>query len=97
MGITHKVRDCPRDGKEWEKASKRLNCSSGFLNTENKYHCLPVHNLTTLLEFCYNRTRINVVKGIRTVTSSYDSNDSDLIRLFLKTRFYYLWNVSNVQ
>nr|XP_022308521.1 uncharacterized protein LOC111114492 isoform X2 [Crassostrea virginica] len=63
MGVAHRVRECPRDEKEWQKASDRLNCSSGVLSTMNKYHCLPSHNLTTLLEFCYNRTRINVVEG----------------------------------
>ena len=67
MGIAHRVRECPRDEKEWQKASDRLNCSSGVLNTMNKYHCLPSHNLTTLLEFCYKGTRLNVVKGIHTV------------------------------
>ncbi|XP_078320242.1 uncharacterized protein LOC111112615 [Crassostrea virginica] len=63
MGIVHRVRDCPRDETEWQKASNRLNCTSDFRNTKNKYHCLPADNLTTLLEFCYNRTRTQVVKG----------------------------------
>nr|XP_022305989.1 uncharacterized protein LOC111112631 isoform X1 [Crassostrea virginica] len=63
MGIAHRVRDCPRNETEWQKASNRLNCTSDVLSTMNKYHCLPADNLTTLLEFCYNRTRINVVKG----------------------------------
>nr|XP_022305922.1 uncharacterized protein LOC111112612 isoform X4 [Crassostrea virginica] len=63
MGIVQRVRDCPRNETEWKEASNRLNCTSDVLSTENKYHCLPAENLTTLLEFCYNRTRINVVKG----------------------------------
>nr|XP_022293310.1 uncharacterized protein LOC111103950 isoform X2 [Crassostrea virginica] len=63
MGIPHRVKDCPRDKDEWQKASNRLNCTSGRENTKNKYHCLPTENLTTLLEFCYTRIRINVVNG----------------------------------
>nr|XP_022305933.1 uncharacterized protein LOC111112614 isoform X2 [Crassostrea virginica] len=63
MGIVHRVRDCPRDEKEWQKASDRLNCTSGDSSTMNKYHCLPADNLTTLLEFCYTRTRTQVVEG----------------------------------
>ncbi|XP_078321794.1 uncharacterized protein LOC111112647 [Crassostrea virginica] len=63
MGIAHRVRDCPRDETEWQKASNRLNCISDVRSTKNKYHCLPADNLTTLLEFCYNRTRTQVVEG----------------------------------
>nr|XP_022305943.1 uncharacterized protein LOC111112616 isoform X3 [Crassostrea virginica] len=63
MGIAHRVRDCPRDEKEWQKASDRLNCTSGDSSTMNKYHCLPADNLTTLLEVCYTRTRTQVVTG----------------------------------
>ncbi|XP_078322189.1 uncharacterized protein LOC144621980 isoform X2 [Crassostrea virginica] len=63
MEIAHRVKDCPRNEEEWKKASNRLNCTSGFHNTNNKYHCLPADNLTTLLEFCYNRRRAQVVKG----------------------------------
>ena len=67
MGIAHRVRDCPRDETEWKKASDRLNCTSGDSSTMNKYHCLPADNLTTLLEFCYTRTRTQVVKGTHPV------------------------------
>ena len=70
MEIAHRVKDCPRDKEEWQKASDRLNCTSGDHITDNKYHCLPADNLTTLLEFCYDRTRINVVKGTYAVTST---------------------------
>ena len=63
MRIAHRVRDCPRDETEWQKASNRLNCTSDVRSTMNKYHCLPADNRTTLLEFCYNRTRTQVVEG----------------------------------
>ena len=81
MEIAHRVKDCPRDEKEWQKASIRLNCTSGVLNTNNKYHCLPADNLTTLLEFCYKRTRAHVVKGTNAV--AYEIIHSDLLRLFI--------------
>lgn len=58
-----RVNECPRDEKEWQKASIRLNCSGDAFGSVNKYHCLPADNLTTLLEFCYSRTRPQVVKG----------------------------------
>ena len=67
MGNGHRVRDCPRDEKEWQKASKRLNCTGDVLSTKNKYHCLPADNFTTLLEFCYTRTRAQVIKGTSAV------------------------------
>ena len=70
MGIAHRVRDCPRDETEWQKASKRLNCTSDVWSTNNKYHCLPADNLTTLLEFCYNRTRAQVVEGTHSFKST---------------------------
>ena len=63
----HRVSDCPRDEKEWQKASNRLNCSDDANTPVNRYHCLPAANLTTLLEFCYNKTRPQVVKGTRTI------------------------------
>ena len=87
MGIPHRVKDCPRDEYEWQKASNRLNCTSGRENTKNKYHCLPAENLTTLLEFCYTRIRINVVNGNHAVicTKTYDSIHSDLLLLFINT------------
>ena len=70
MGIAHRVRDCPRDETEWQKASDRLNCTSDDRSTKNKYHCLPADNLTTLLEFCYKKTRAQVVKGTFAVISA---------------------------
>ena len=89
MGIAHRVRDCPRDEKEWQKASNRMNCTAGVWSTKNKYHCLPAENLTTLVEFCYIRTRINVVKGTHAIicTKTYDSIHSDLLRLVIETCF----------
>ena len=67
MGIAHRVRECPRDDEEWQKAANRMNCSTDVQGTKNKYHCLPADNLTTLLEFCYNRTRTQVVTGTHAV------------------------------
>ena len=63
MGASQRVRHCPRDEKEWQKASNRLNCSDDVTDVVNRYHCLPTDSLTTLLEFCYNRTRANVING----------------------------------
>ena len=70
MGIAHRVKDCPRDEREWQKAASRLNCSKDFQSTDNKYHCLPADNLTTLLEFCYNRTRTPVGEGTQAFNST---------------------------
>ncbi|XP_078322841.1 uncharacterized protein LOC144622140 [Crassostrea virginica] len=64
METAHRVSHCPRDEKEWQKASKRLNCSDDVTSPKNRYHCLPIDNLSTLLEFCYNRTRAQVIKGL---------------------------------
>lgn len=97
MEITHRVRDCPRSESEWQKASDRLNCTSGALSTENKYHCFPAKDLTTLHEFCYTRIRLNVVKGTHTITSAYGSIDSEVISVLLKTLFNYLLNVLNME
>nr|XP_034313108.1 uncharacterized protein LOC117684562 isoform X1 [Crassostrea gigas] len=60
----NKVDICPQNKTAWEEASMRLNCSSDTKSPLNRYHCLPVHDLTTLMEFCYNRTRPQVVKGL---------------------------------
>lgn len=60
----NKVDICPRNKTEWEEASRRLNCSNDSKPPLNRYHCLPVHDLTTLMEFCYNETRPQVVKGL---------------------------------
>ena len=62
-GTTQRVSDCPRNKKEWQKASSRLNCSDDFTSVRNRYHCLPTNSLTTLVEFCYNRTRYQVTIG----------------------------------
>lgn len=58
-----KVDVCPQNQTEWQGASRRLNCSDDAKSPVNKYHCLPVHNLTSLLEFCYSGHRPQVVKG----------------------------------
>lgn len=57
---SNKVHVCPNNKTEWQKASKRLNCTSDL---KNRYHCLPVRNLTTLMEFCYNETRPRITSG----------------------------------
>lgn len=59
----NKVDVCPQNQTEWQKASRKLNCSDDSKNPLNRYHCLPVHNLTTLMEFCYNQPSPQVVKG----------------------------------
>uniref|UniRef100_A0A8W8NVR8 Uncharacterized protein n=1 Tax=Magallana gigas TaxID=29159 RepID=A0A8W8NVR8_MAGGI len=59
-----KVDVCPQNQTEWQEASRRLNCSDDAKSPVNKYHCLPVHNLTSLLEFCYSGHRPQVVKGL---------------------------------
>lgn len=58
-----KVDVCPQNQTEWQEASRKLNCSDDAKSPVNKYHCLPVHNLTSLLEFCYSGYRPQVVKG----------------------------------
>lgn len=60
---SNKVDVCPNNKTEWQKASKRLNCTDIASNTKNRYHCLPVKDLTTLMEFCYNKTRPRVTSG----------------------------------
>ena len=85
MGIAHRVKDCPRDEKEWQRTSDRLNCISDVRSRKNRYHCLPADNLTTLLEFCYNRTRIDVVKGTPQNRANY------LIHSDFFTLCYYLY------
>lgn len=61
--IAHKVELCPKNTKEWQIASRRLNCTNDISNTKNRYHCLPANDLSTLVEFCYDETRLGVVKG----------------------------------
>lgn len=62
--IAHKVELCPKNTKEWQIASRRLNCTNDISNTKNRYHCLPANDLSTLVEFCYDKTRPGVVKGL---------------------------------
>lgn len=63
MYRTNIVDMCPQNQTEWQEASRRLNCSGDSKNPLNRYHCLPVHDLSTLMEFCYNQTRPRVVTG----------------------------------
>lgn len=62
--IAHKVELCPKNTKEWQIASRRLICTNDISNPKNRYHCLPANDLSTLVEFCYDETRLGVVKGI---------------------------------
>lgn len=55
---------CPLNKTEWQKASQRLNCTDDMENPVNRYHCLPVDDLTTLVEFCYNQIKPRIVKGM---------------------------------
>lgn len=59
----NKVDVCPKNKTEWQKASTRLNCTYSARNKKNRYHCLPVYALSTLIEFCYNDTRPLIVEG----------------------------------
>lgn len=63
MNRNNKVDMCPQNKTEWQEASRRLNCSDDAKNPFNRYHCLPLHDLSALTEFCYNMTRPQVVKG----------------------------------
>lgn len=59
----NKVEKCPQNKIEWQESSRRLKCSDDARNTLNRYHCLPVDDLSTLVEFCYNHARPLIVKG----------------------------------
>lgn len=50
---------CPKDRTEWLERSSALNC-----NKENGYMCIPNKELTVLLEFCYNKPKIIIPKGM---------------------------------
>lgn len=67
---------CPQNQTEWQEASKRLNCSDDAKSPKNKYHCLPVHNLTSLLEFCYSEPSPQVVIGKQ--ETNFDSLDKPI-------------------
>ncbi|XP_078325246.1 uncharacterized protein LOC144622744 [Crassostrea virginica] len=71
METSHRLSRCPRDEKKWQKASKRLDCSDDVTYPKTRYHCLPIDSLSSLLEFCYNRTRVQVIKG-QTLCMIYD-------------------------
>ncbi|XP_062613401.1 uncharacterized protein LOC134275166 [Saccostrea cucullata] len=47
------VEFCPRNASEVGVATIRLNCSD-MKEFRNVYHCLPLSNLTLLVEFCYD-------------------------------------------
>ncbi|XP_062600628.1 uncharacterized protein LOC134262237 [Saccostrea cucullata] len=51
----HEVTSCPKNRSEWYTAGARLNCSNDENNTL-QYLCIPNMKITTLLEFCYDRT-----------------------------------------
>ncbi|XP_062604362.1 uncharacterized protein LOC134266133 [Saccostrea cucullata] len=56
------VNECPDDEFSWQKASKRLNCSSDS-SLKYRYHCVSNTQRTSLVEFCYDATRPLVQKG----------------------------------
>lgn len=44
---------------DWQSAAKRIGC----IDTQG-YHCVPDKFHSSLIEFCYNKTRILVDKGM---------------------------------
>ncbi|XP_056020094.1 titin-like isoform X2 [Ostrea edulis] len=60
---------CPKNETEVKEASGKLNCSIGYNETKNEYHCVPVSNLTQLVEFCYPKTSGLIEKGLCMVLS----------------------------
>ncbi|XP_056017497.1 uncharacterized protein LOC125649440 [Ostrea edulis] len=60
---------CPKNETEVEEASEKLNCSIGFHETKNEYHCVPMSNFTQLVEFCYPKTSGLIGKGLCMVLS----------------------------
>ncbi|XP_062600090.1 uncharacterized protein LOC134261696 [Saccostrea cucullata] len=56
------VDSCPKNQWEWYTAGARLNCSYDE-NNILQYLCIPNKNITTLIEFCYDRTMELIEKG----------------------------------
>lgn len=61
----HLVDSCPVNESDWEAAAVRIGC-----NSTRGYHCVPDIFHSTLIEFCYNKTRIRVSKGTA-ITASF--------------------------
>ncbi|XP_062578885.1 uncharacterized protein LOC134240827 [Saccostrea cucullata] len=56
------VDSCPRNLSAVETATLRLNCSE-VKEFKNVYHCLPLSNLSLLVEFCYDGVSGLIEKG----------------------------------
>lgn len=54
----HLVDSCPVNESDWQAAAERTGC-----NSTRGYHCVPDIFHSTLIEFCYNISRISVSKG----------------------------------
>ncbi|XP_062590628.1 uncharacterized protein LOC134252223 [Saccostrea cucullata] len=48
------VEQCPKDRASWNASSTVRGCPVD-VNGRSTYHCVPNQQLTTLIEFCYNR------------------------------------------
>lgn len=55
--VSHTDR-CPMNKLEWQAAVVRIGCSD-----TRGYHCIPDKFHESLIEFCYNKTRILVSRG----------------------------------
>ncbi|XP_061187951.1 uncharacterized protein LOC133195977 [Saccostrea echinata] len=62
------VTSCPKNDTEWQRASRKLNCSE-IVGKPNHYHCLPIHDLSQLVQFCYNRLSGLVESGLCVILS----------------------------
>ena len=62
------VDSCPTNLSEVEAASHRLNCSD-IREHEYVYHCVPRHDLSHLVEFCYDAISGWVGPGNDTIQS----------------------------
>ncbi|XP_056006950.1 uncharacterized protein LOC125663545 [Ostrea edulis] len=60
---------CPENETEVIEASGKLNCSFGYDETKNEYHCVPFSNFTQLVEFCYPKTSGLIGRGLCMVLS----------------------------
>lgn len=59
---------CPKNLTEWKERSNTLSC-----NTSNAYMCMPNQNITYLLEFCYSRGQIRILKGLCAVLQHHST------------------------
>ncbi|XP_062601210.1 uncharacterized protein LOC134262904, partial [Saccostrea cucullata] len=76
-GVVFPVDRCPVNVSEVEYATKRLNCS-GFDKFENTYHCLPLSDLSQLVELCYFTSFLIEKGNCMVLQSGYLNNQSCL-------------------